>query len=113
VDVYKKSWVLIEFNVNSESDLDLIISQKNKCRMPFKDYNYSNVRFILSKYDKEDKSIHYLHGKSGVEKDLWESCSFDIGYYLLFVEVDWEGNSFPLTISAYGNGHFKFGGDVH
>ena len=111
IDVNKDSWVLIRFEIEVEGEVDLIISQKDKYRMPFKDYKYSMVRFIIAKQLKS--GIEYFFGKCGSDKDLWENLQFEKGVYLLFVEVDWESHSFPLTISTYGNGVVKFLGEEH
>ena len=111
IDVSKNSWVLVKFQVENDAEVDLVISQKDKHRMPFKDYKYSMLRFIVAK--QYDSSTDYFFGKCGCEKDVWEGFSFDKGVYLLFVEVDWEVHSFPITISTYGRGSVKFLGDEH
>jgi hypothetical protein len=47
----------------------------------------------------EEQSLEYLSGKMKIERDIWEEFDFDVGEYLIFVEVDWIGESYPVVIS--------------
>ena len=100
----KGEYALIRMSIPQDSLQYIGVSQIDQRTFPRSSaYEYSAARLIVAKLDEESGELEYLFGKMKVDRDLWEMYHFTEGEYLVYVEVDWQGeDTYPFVVSSYG-----------
>lgn len=85
-------------------------SQKDLRFHPRREFKYGLTRLIIAKIDiNENKVLEFVDDKFEVERDVYCEGDFTQGYYLIYVETEWNGDwSREMVISGYTQNSIHF-----
>lgn len=67
-------------------------------------YEYSPVRVIVSRIDKNQKFVEVIDGNCGKERDIFIELNLQPGTYLIYIEIQWcEFLDREFIVNTYGN----------
>lgn len=88
------------------------ISQKDKrhfAKMPKKNYQYSVFRLIVIKINPQTNNVQEFMGEGyECERDIHFENNFDVGEYLIYIDVDWESEEREFVLSCYADWRVEF-----